>query len=57
MQPKTRQTLIGVFGLSSVVVVSLHEGYNGRITATYVVAVLIILVPEAREELLTWFNE
>lgn len=57
MQPKTRQTLIGVLGLSSVVVVSLLEGYNGRITATFIVAVLIILVPEAREELLPWLSK
>lgn len=51
MKPKTRQTFIGVTGLTAVMVMALHEGFNGRVTAAYFVAVVAIIAPEVVEEL------
>lgn len=51
MNSKTRQTLIGVTGLTIVFLMALDEGYNGRVTATYALAVVAIIAPEALEAL------
>jgi hypothetical protein len=49
MKSKTRQTLIGVTGLTVVMAVALSEGFNGRVTLAYFAAVVAIVAPEALE--------
>jgi len=51
VQTDTRQTLIGVAGLSAVMLMALSEGVNGRVTITYIVAVVGIVSPKALEQL------
>jgi len=51
MKSQTRQTLIGVAGLTIVMVVALHEGFNGRVTAAYFMAVVGLVSPEALDRL------
>jgi hypothetical protein len=51
MKSETRQTLIGVGGLSLVMAVALHEGFNGRVTLAYIAAVIAIVAPEALDKL------
>lgn len=51
MRPETRQTLIGVVGLTVVFSVALTEGYNGRVAVAYGLAVIAITSPEALSHL------
>jgi hypothetical protein len=51
MKAETRQTAIGVSGLTVVMVVALHEGFNGRVTMAYFLSVLAIIAPEALDQL------
>lgn len=51
MNPKTRQSAIGVTGLTAVMAVALSEGFNGRVTTAYMVAVVAIVAPQALEDL------
>jgi hypothetical protein len=51
MKSKTRQTLIGVTGLTVVMVVALLQGYNGEVTAVYFAAVIGLVSPEALDRL------
>lgn len=51
MNPETRQTLIGVAGLTVVMIVALTEGFNGRVTAAYMAAIVALISPAALAEL------
>lgn len=51
MNPETRQTLIGVFGLTIVEVVALIEGFNGVVMSAYFAAVVALVAPEALDKL------
>jgi len=51
MNPKTRQTLIGVSGLTVVEIVALLEHFNGQVTTVYFAAVLAVVAPEALDRL------
>lgn len=51
MKPETRQTLIGVFGMSLVMVMALSEGFNGKVTITYFISIIAIVAPQALEDL------
>lgn len=51
MQSETRQTLIGVTGMTIVVAVALSEGYNGRVTTAYLVGVIAQTTPEALDRI------
>lgn len=51
MKAETRQTLIGVSGLTVVMAVALHEGFDGRVTLAYFAAIVAIVAPEALERL------
>lgn len=46
MNPETQQTIIGVLGLTVVFGVALLEGYNGRVTTAYAVAVVALVAPD-----------
>lgn len=48
---ETRQTVIGIGCLSAVMVVALHEGFNGRVTLTYILAVTAMVSPQALKAL------
>jgi len=47
MNADTRQTLIGVSGLTIMAVTALVEGYNGRVTAAYLLGVVALISPQA----------
>lgn len=49
MTPETRQTLIGVTGMTIIMVVALLEGFNGRVTMAYFLGVVAQVAPEAVE--------
>jgi hypothetical protein len=51
MNPETRQTLIGVAGLTVVEVTALMEGYNGRVATVYFISVLGMVAPQAIDQL------
>lgn len=51
MNAETRQTLIGCFGLTIVMVMALSEGFNGRVTAAYFIAVIALVSPQALDKL------
>jgi len=51
MKPDTRQTLIGVIGLTVVEVVALTRGFNGPVTVAYFVGVVGLVAPKALEDL------
>jgi len=51
MKTDTRQTLIGVAGLTVVMVVALSEGFNGRVTAAYFGAVVALISPQALDQI------
>lgn len=51
MEPETRQTLIGVAGLTVVMVVALTEGFNGGVTVAYMVSVIALIAPKTLSEL------
>ena len=51
MKPETRQTLIGVAGMTVVMVVALQEGFNGRVTTAYFLGVLAQTAPEVVQQL------
>lgn len=50
MNPETRQTLIGVVGLSVVESVALIEGFNGFVLTAYFAAVIALMSPQALDE-------
>jgi hypothetical protein len=50
MNADTRQTLIGVAGMTIMAVAALVEGYNGRVTAAYLVGVVALISPQALEQ-------
>lgn len=50
MNPETRQTLIGVTGLSIVESVALLEGFNGLVLTAYMGAVIALISPQALQE-------
>jgi hypothetical protein len=51
MDADTRQTLIGVTGLTIMAVVALLEDYNGAVTASYLVAVVALVSPQALDRI------
>lgn len=51
MDSDTRQTLIGVAGLTVVMLMALSEGVNGRVTVSYILAVVGLISPQALEKL------
>jgi len=51
VKPETRQTVIGVLGLTIVEVVALREGFNGAVTVSYFVAVIALAAPETLDRL------
>jgi hypothetical protein len=51
MKSQTRQTLIGVTGLTAVMIVALLQGFNGEVTAVYFAAVVALVSPEALDRL------
>jgi hypothetical protein len=51
MQAQTRQTSIGVVCLTAVEIVALLEGFNGRVVTVYVLAVILLITPEALDRL------
>lgn len=51
MNPETRQTLIGVVGLSVVEIVALLEGFNGPVLAAYMASVVALVAPQALDQL------
>jgi len=51
MNADTRQTLIGVTGMTIMAVTALLEGYNGRVTAAYLIAVVGIVSPQALDQI------
>jgi len=51
MESDTRQTLLGVAGLTAVMIVALLEGFNGRVTVAYFVSMLAMITPEALSQL------
>jgi hypothetical protein len=51
MKPKTRQTLIGVAGITLVMIMALSQDVNGQVTAAYFAAVLGLVSPEALDRL------
>jgi len=51
MNPETRQTLIGVSGLTFVMLVALTEGFNGRVTLAYFTAVGSLFASNLKEKL------
>jgi hypothetical protein len=50
MNAETRQTLIGVVGLSLVEAVALLEGFNGVVLTAYFAAVIALVSPKALEQ-------
>jgi hypothetical protein len=57
MDPDVRQTLIGVTGLTIVFTMALYEGFNGRVTVTYAIAVIALAAPQALNEFPTLGGE
>lgn len=53
MNPETRQTLIGVVGLTLVELMAIHEGFNGRVMMSYFLAVVALISPQAMDRLPT----
>jgi len=51
MNADTRQTLIGVTGMTIMAVTALMEGYNGRVTAAYLIGVIGIVSPQALDRI------
>ena len=51
MNPESRQTLLGVFGLTAVMLVALNEGFNGHVTVSYFAAVIALITPQALDKL------
>jgi hypothetical protein len=49
METETRQTLIGVTGLTIVFSVALHEGFNGSVAIAYSIAILALIAPDTLE--------
>lgn len=54
MKPQTRQTALGVAGLTIVFTVALTEGFNGRVATAYAMAVVGLIAPETLEGLQIW---
>lgn len=57
MRSETRQTLIGVTGLTIVFTVALWQGLNGHVAMSYGVTVLGLIAPEALDNLRIWSKQ
>jgi hypothetical protein len=57
MNPETRQTLIGVIGLSIVMAVALLQGAGAEVTIAYFAAVVALVSPQAAEDIPLWSNK
>jgi len=57
MNADTRQTLIGVTGMMVMAAVALLEGYNGRVTAAYLIGVVALISPKALNEVPPWSKQ
>jgi hypothetical protein len=51
MKAQTRQTFIGVAGVTLVMIMALSQDVNGQVTAAYFAAVLGLVSPEALDRL------
>jgi len=51
MDADTRQTLIGVSGMTIMAVAAVTEGYNGRVTAAYLLGVVALISPQALDHI------
>jgi len=51
MNADTRQTLIGVAGLTAVMIVALLEDFNGSVTMAYFLSVVGLISPEVVDRL------
>jgi len=57
MNADTRPTLIGVTGMTVMAAVALLEGYNGRVTAAYLIGVVALISPKALNEVPPWSKQ
>jgi len=51
MNADTRQTLIGVTGMTIMALTALTEGYNGTVATAYFVAVIGLVSPQALDRI------
>jgi len=51
MNADTRQTLIGVTGMTIMAVAALVEGYNGTVATAYLLAVVGLVSPQALDRI------
>jgi len=51
MKKESRQTLIGIVGLTVVQLAALSEGYNGNVLVAYMASVVALIAPEALDRL------
>jgi len=51
MNADTRQTLIGVTGMTIMAVTALLEGYNGTVASAYLLAVIGLVSPQALDRI------
>jgi len=51
MKSDTRQTVLGLVGLTAVQLVALHEGFNGRVATAYFISVIALVAPETLDQL------
>jgi len=51
MNPDTRQTLIGVLGISFVTVVGISQGLNGVLSTTALLAIVGLVSPQVLDRL------
>lgn len=56
MKPEHRERIIGAVCLTSVFLMALHEGFNGRVATTYALALLTLLAPKSLEEMAPWIG-
>lgn len=57
MEPKTRQTLIGVAGQVAILSLALMEGYDGMVTLGGVMAIGATVTPELAEKWPPWSSK
>jgi len=51
MNPDTRQTLIGVLGITAVTVVGISQGLNGVLSTTALLAIVGLVSPQVLDRL------
>lgn len=56
MKPENRQTILGVFVLTVVVLVAMSEGMNGRVLMSYIAAIVALIAPQVAKEGLPWYK-